>query len=146
MVEFTSVYLLCYRSTCRAHLQSNFAQIWCASILEISEKKKVKKMSRNMFPENALCLCFHVLSFPWDSLDERVGGSTFYVRKGVGSPLNFDPGRPMQVAPRCTVNSGSHLITKVKQYCAQLVLAWLTACDVEYHMSKITPALCYSNK
>jgi hypothetical protein len=70
MVEFTSVYVLCYWSTCRAHLQSDFAQIWCASILVaylgISENTFVKKiMSKNVFPENALSLCFHVLSFPW---------------------------------------------------------------------------------
>jgi hypothetical protein len=32
------------------------------------------------------------------SLDERVGGSTFFGRKGGGYPLNFDSVRPMLMA------------------------------------------------
>jgi hypothetical protein len=71
MVEFTSMYVLCYRSTCTAHLQSDVAQIFCASMLVaylgLSEKKIVSKMSRNVLPENAYSLRFHVLSFPWPS-------------------------------------------------------------------------------
>jgi hypothetical protein len=47
MVEFTSVYVLCFGLTCTAHLQSNFAQIWCAFILraylKITEKKVYPK-------------------------------------------------------------------------------------------------------
>jgi hypothetical protein len=78
MVEFTSLYVLFYRSTCRAHLESDFAQIWCASILVvylgISEKTLVWKMGRNVFPENALSLRFHVLSFPWPGIHNRSVG------------------------------------------------------------------------
>jgi hypothetical protein len=40
-----------------------------------------------MFPENALCLRFHVLSFPWDSLDEGVGGPLFMAERVWGPPL-----------------------------------------------------------
>jgi hypothetical protein len=42
IVYFTTVYVLYYRLTCTAHLKSNFAKIWCASIfvayLGISDK------------------------------------------------------------------------------------------------------------
>jgi hypothetical protein len=47
MVKFTSVCVLGYGSTCTAHLQFNFAQIWCAFILraylEITEKMAYPK-------------------------------------------------------------------------------------------------------
>jgi hypothetical protein len=62
MIEFTSLYVLCFGSTCTAHLQSNFAQIWCAFILraylEITEKMFIQKMDRNVRPENAPSLRF----------------------------------------------------------------------------------------
>jgi hypothetical protein len=58
MVEFTSVCVLCHGSTCTTHLQSNFAQIWCAFILraylEITEKKLSKKWTE-----------MSILKMPW---------------------------------------------------------------------------------
>jgi hypothetical protein len=69
MVKFTSMYVLYYQLTCTAHLQSDSAQIWCASMivayLGISEKYFCFKNEQNMKrkPENGLR--FHVLSFSW---------------------------------------------------------------------------------
>jgi hypothetical protein len=62
MVEFTSVYVLCFGSTCTAYLLSYYAQIWYAFILraylEITQKMFIQKMDRNVFPKDAPSLRF----------------------------------------------------------------------------------------